>query len=144
MKKLIAIAALVLTGMVASSAAEPKKPAKTPQVQGKWMGNWGGFDAKSGAVAKKEQCKGLDCVVELKEGVWHAVFEGDCGRPYKYTIKMEGRQIGDSVMFKGTTDLGASDGGVYDWIGRANDKEFVGFYTSAHHVGVFRLTRDGK
>ena len=54
---------------------------------------------------------------------------------------MEGRQAGETVMFKGTVDLGEQDGGVYDWIGRANDTEFAGFYTSSHHVGVFRLTR---
>ena len=44
-------------------------------------------------------------------------------------------------MFKGTTDLGAQDGGVYDWVGRANAKQFVGFYTSAFATGTFSLTR---
>jgi hypothetical protein len=67
--------------------------------------------------------------------------EGDCGRPYKYTIKMEGRLVGKVVMFKGTTDLGAKDGGVFDWIGRATDKEFVGFFTSAYYTGTFNLAR---
>jgi hypothetical protein len=75
--------------------------------------------------------------------------EGECGRPYKYTIKMEGRQAGAVVLFKGTTDLGEKDGGVYgqkdggvyDWVGRATDKEFVGFYTIAHYMGVFQLAR---
>jgi hypothetical protein len=54
---------------------------------------------------------------------------------------MDGRQAGEVVLFKGTTDLGEKDGGVYDWIGRATDKEFIGFYTSAKYAGVFRLTR---
>ena len=54
---------------------------------------------------------------------------------------MEGRQAADTVLFRGTTDLGEADGGVYDWVGRASDKEFAGFYSSSHHVGVFRLTR---
>ena len=27
------------------------------------------------------------------------------------------------------------------WIGRATDKEFVGFYTNAFYTGVFTLTR---
>jgi hypothetical protein len=76
-----------------------------------------------------------------KDGVWQATFEGECGRPYKYVIKMDGRQAGDAVLFKGTTDLGEKDGGVYDWVGRATDKEFIGFYTSAHHTGVFQLSR---
>ena len=43
--------------------------------------------------------------------------------------------------FKGTADLGQKDGGVYDWIGRAVDNEFVGFYTSAGYTGVFNMTR---
>ena len=46
---------------------------------------------------------------------------------------MEGRQVGKAVMFKGTVDLGKNDGGVFDWIGRANDKEFIGFFTSAFY-----------
>ena len=54
---------------------------------------------------------------------------------------MEGRLVGGVVMFKGTADLGARDGGVYDWIGRAVDGEFVGFYTSATYTGVFSMTR---
>ena len=37
--------------------------------------------------------------------------------------------------------LGAKDGGVYDWIGRANEKEFVGFFTSAFYTGTFNLAR---
>jgi hypothetical protein len=84
----------------------------------------------------------LDCkVTVLANGEYGAVFEGECGRPYKYTIKMMGRGAGGSVLFKGTTDLGEQDGGVYDWIGRATDKEFQGFYTSASHAGTFTLTR---
>ena len=46
-----------------------------------------------------------------------------------------------AVLFKGTADLGPKDGGVYDWIGRATEKEFVGFYTNACYTGVFTLTR---
>ena len=33
--------------------------------------------------------------------------------------------VGNVVMFKGSADLGQRDGGVYDWIGRANADEFV-------------------
>jgi hypothetical protein len=80
-------------------------------------------------------------MVVRKGDTWQATFEGECGRPYKYTIKMDGRQAGDVVLFKGTTDLGEKDGGVYDWIGRATQKEFIGFYTSAKYSGVFQLAR---
>jgi hypothetical protein len=89
-------------------------------------------------AAKKPWVAGIE---KNKAGVWEALFEGDCGRPYKYTIKMLGRQAGDVVLFQGSADLGEKDGGVYDWIGRASDKEFVGFFTSGYYTGVFNLAR---
>jgi hypothetical protein len=116
--------------------------APVPDIAGQWTGTWGVYNPAQGTTPPKDICKQLDARVEQpKDGVWHAVFEGDCGRPYKYTIKMEGRQVGKAVMFKGTTDLGAKDGGVFDWIGRANDKEFIGFFTSANYTGTFNLSR---
>ncbi len=90
----------------------------------------------------KEQCKTLTAKVSKKDDGYQATFEGDCGRPYKYSISMEGRAAGKTVLFKGTADLGPKDGGVYDWIGRATEQEFVGFYTNAYYTGVFTLTRD--
>jgi hypothetical protein len=121
---------------------EPTTPGKPPNVTGAWTGTWGPYapQAPVEKEAKKVEMR-LDCDVVLKDGTWQATFEGECGRPYKYTIKMEGRQAGGVVLFKGTTDLGEKDGGVYDWIGRATDTEFIGFYTSAKYTGVFRLTR---
>jgi hypothetical protein len=106
------------------------------------VGVWGPYQPKPASAPAKEHCKRLDCKVEVKGGVWHATFEGEGGRPYKYTITMKGRRgAGGVVLFKGTTDLGEKDGGVYDWISKADGKEFVGFYTSARCTGFFRLTR---
>ena len=86
-------------------------------------------------------CAKLSAKIAPKGDGWEAVFEGDCGRPYKYSITMDGRTAGAAVMFKGTADLGVQDGGIYDWIGRADNREFVGFFTSAFTTGVFSLTR---
>lgn len=127
------------TGSVLSE--DEPAPTKTPEVTGAWTGVWGPYNPAQSATLAKEQCKALDCRVVRKDGVWQATFEGECGGPYKYVIKMEGRQAGNAVLFKGTTDLGPKDGGVFDWVGRATDKEFVGFYTSARYTGVFQLTR---
>lgn len=115
-----------------------------PDITGEWTGVWSSYNPSKGSGSEKELCKKLTCTIANKDGVWQATFEGDCGRPYKYQIKMEGRQIGKVVLFKGTTDLGAQDGGIYDWIGRANDKEFVGFFTNAFLTGTFNLTREKK
>jgi hypothetical protein len=129
----------VAAGLGLALAADAPK-AKPADVVGNWTGEWGPYSPAAGAVPK-DKCKGLDCKVVRNGDVWHATFEGECGRPYKYTIKMEGRQVGDVVLFKGTVDLGAADGGVYDWIGRAGEKDFVGFYTSGHYTGVFTMKR---
>ncbi len=147
------MAAVVAAGLTrADDTAKTAKPAaKAPAVAGNWTGDWGMYSPppKSGevpAALKKmmypELCKQMDCKVEpMPDGNWQATFQGECGRPYKYTIKMIGRQAGTVVLFQGSADLGEKDGGVYDWIGRANDKEFVGFFTSQGHTGTFRLTR---
>jgi hypothetical protein len=121
-------------------AQSPGTPER-PDIAGEWTGTWATYSPAQGAVPPKDICKSLGCKVTYKDGVWEATFEGDCGRPYKYTIKMEGRQVGKVVMFKGTTDLGVKDGGVFDWIGRATEKEFVGFFTSGYYTGVFNLSR---
>jgi hypothetical protein len=160
--KIVALG-LLMTGVVgvgltrAQDAKQDTKPEKqaeklpAPKVSGGWTGDWGMYSPppKSGevpAATKKfmypEQCKQMDAKVEeMPDGKWQATFEGECGRPYKYTIKMEGRQAGNVVMFQGSADLGEKDGGVFDWIGRANDKEFIGFFTSKGYTGVFRMAR---
>lgn len=136
--------ALAFGSVIATAQTQPQTPQpkdQGPDIAGAWTGTWGTYSPAQGTTPPKDICKKLDAKVELKDGVWLASFEGDCGRPYKYSIKMEGRPIGKVVMFKGTTDLGTKDGGVFDWIGRANDKEFVGFFTSAYYTGTFNLSR---
>lgn len=128
---------ILFIGIGLAQTAQPE----APNINGDWSGTWGSYSPAKGTTPPQTICKNLTAKVELKNGVWLAAFEGDCGRPYKYEIKMEGRQIGKAVMFKGTTDLGPKDGGVFDWIGKANEKEFVGFFTSAGYTGTFYLTR---
>src|SRR2546428_8888773 len=142
-----ALLSFVLIAGIGVAIAQTQNPETTqtkdpgPDITGAWTGTWGVYNPAQGTTPPKDICKKLDAKVERKDNVWEAVFEGDCGRPYKYTIKMEGRQIGKVVLFKGAADLGPRDGGVYDWIGRANDQEFVGFFTSAGYTGVFSLSK---
>jgi hypothetical protein len=135
--------------LAAAGAIQNKEgAAEVPGVAGAWVGTWGPYappqaGTPPGPTTPRPEAR-LDCkVVALPEGKWQTTFEGECGRPYKYTIKMLGRTAGSVVLFQGSADLGEKDGGVYDWIGRATEKEFVGFYTSASHTGHFRLTRPG-
>jgi hypothetical protein len=150
MTRRLVCAALLAAGLTVTAGADdpkpkPKKaPAPTPDVAGKWVGTWGPLDAKPGKQAKSPSELTMECnVVKGEDGGWQATFEGECGRPYKYTIKMAGRSAAGAVLFKGSTDLGAEDGGLYDWIGRADGAEFVGFYTSERYTGLFRLSRPG-
>jgi hypothetical protein len=138
------LSSLVLMMLVVGVSAQTPTPQAAPQqpgIAGDWTGTWGTYSPAQGTTPPKDMCKSLTAKVENKDGAWLAMFEGDCGRPYKYNIKMEGRQVGKVVLFKGTVDLGPQDGGVYDWIGKASDKEFVGFFTSAFYTGTFNLTR---
>ena len=63
-----------------------------------------GGDASAGAVRE------ASATVTQKGDVYEAAFEGDCGCLRVHHI-MEGRAVGDIVMFKGTVNLGARDGG---------------------------------
>jgi hypothetical protein len=131
-------AGLLIVGIALTlTAAEPSGPAVT----GNWVGEWGAFNPARSTEVDPALCKQLDCVVSLQDGVWSARFEGECGRPYKYSITMTGRRSGDVILFQGSADLGLEDGGVHDWIGRATAEEFIGFYSSAHHTGFFRLKK---
>jgi hypothetical protein len=130
-------AALVICaarGGYAGYKTDPNQPK--PEVAGAWTGTWSITSGEHAGAAMK-----LDCAVVEKKGKWQATFEGECGRPYKYTVKMDGRQSGKAVLFKGTTDLGEKDGGIFDWVGRATEKEFVGFYASGAYTGSFKLAR---
>ena len=131
--------AVIAAGHGLAAAADAPKPAGPPNIVGLWTGNWGTFDPATLSKVAKETCKSLDCTVGLKDGAWVATFEGECGGPYKYTIKMEGRQSGDVVLFTGSVDLGEKGGGIYDWVGRATDKDFVGFYTIRVMSAFFSL-----
>ena len=141
-RSMAAVASVLLLTVIGVHTQERRGgPATPPDVSGTWTGTWSAYNPAQPSTPPKEQCAKLQAKVEKKGDGYEATFEGDCGRPYKYTITMEGRASSGVVLFKGTADLGPKDGGVYDWIGRATAKEFVGFYTNAYYTGVFNLTR---
>lgn len=115
-------------------------PAAPVHVAGHWSGTWTPFDPARDA-APREPSQRMDAHVEADGDGWRARFEADCGGPYTFAVAMGGRRAGHVVLFKGTADLGPHDGGVFEWIGRATESEFAGFYVSAHYTGVFSLAR---
>lgn len=135
------IVVILSLGIAFARGQNSQTKTEVPDIIGEWTGDWGPFNPATGMGMVKGLCKTLTCKVEYKDNIYIAIFEGDCGRPYKYTIKMEGRQVGKAVLFKGTVDLGEKDGGIFDWIGKATEKEFVGFFTSANGTGTFVLSK---
>jgi hypothetical protein len=138
---LILMLLVATVGLGARQQERGRGPQPPPEITGAWSGTWSAYSPSKPSTPPKEMCAKLSANITRKgDDAWQAVFEGDCGRPYKYTITMEGRLVGSAVLFKGSVDLGAKDGGVYDWIGKATNNEFIGFYTSAAYTGVFSLT----
>src|SRR5439155_11684920 len=124
------------------TSARREDQRSAPRVEGTWIGEWQPSDAANASVARGPGRKEIRCIVEDRGGgLWHATFEGESGHAYKYSVEMEGRLEGGAVLFKGSADLGERNGGVFDWLGRATEEQFVGYYSSAHYTGVFSLKR---
>jgi hypothetical protein len=134
----LVVAAMAAADVLGQRGRGPQDP---PDIAGKWTGTWSSFNPAQATAQPKEMCKQLDAEVVKNGEAWVATFEGDCGRPYKYKISMNGRLAGGVVLFTGTADLGAQDGGAFDWVGRATNNELIGFYTSAYATGFFNMTR---
>ena len=123
-------------------AAAQSRSLATPRVEGTWTGQWEPSAAANASVARGGGRPEIVCVVEARGGgTWHATFEGESGHPYKYSVAMKGRQVGSAILFKGSIDLGQQNGGVFDFLGRATEQQFVGYYSSARYTGVFSLRR---
>ena len=144
---ILAAAAALTTASLALAGGLAQE--KRPEVTGGWTGIWGAYAPpplpgepapEKPKITAYPNMK-LDASVVYRDRKWESTFTGDAGGVFKYTVQMTGRQAGDVVLFQGTADLGEKGGGVYDWIGRATDKEFIGFYTSSRHTGSFRLAR---
>jgi ArsR family transcriptional regulator len=125
-----------------SGARSARRPAPAPRVEGRWSGQWQPSGAANASTARGQGRKEIACVVKsVGGGTWHATFQGESGHAYAFNVIMHGRQEGDAVLFKGSADLGEQNGGVFDWLGRATERQFVGYYSSAHYTGVFSLKR---
>ena len=137
----LGVLVMVMAWSPIGAAQRGRGPQGPPDIVGKWTGTWNYLNPAQTTAQPKELCKKLDADVVRNGDKWTATFEGDCGRPYKYKVSLDGRSVGNVIMFQGTVDLGAQDGGIFDWIGRATGTEFIGFYTSASATGSFNLTR---
>src|SRR5687768_1252712 len=100
MQRLTYLLVLILATSVVSPHAQGARgrgPQGPPNITGTWAGTWSAYNPARATAPPKELCAKLTASIAQKGDAWQAVFEGDCGRPYKYMITMEGRQAGGAV-----------------------------------------------
>ncbi|QDT38287.1 hypothetical protein [Stratiformator vulcanicus] len=123
---ILAACLLMPVGIVSSAgAAEPSL---------KWVGTWA-------AEGKEEHCKELRCEAEQVDGdQWKAKFTGVCSEKFCFYVEMNGKAVGEKIIFSGETDLGEDNGGLYTWSGEIVGDEFKGQYAaSAGKKGTFEM-----
>jgi len=100
----------------------------------RWAGTW--------QAAGQEECKELTCTAKHVSGKkWTAEFKGVCSKRFCFNVTMTGRKVGEEIRFKGTTDLGKKNGGVYQWEGTIKAGKFTGTYEStAGKKGTFEMS----
>lgn len=115
-----------LTSSTPTGKTEPALPSR-------WAGTWQAADGEHGGE--------LRCVALHVEGDrWEATFSGYCNRQFVYEVKMQGRQVGETINFTGKADLGDKDGGIYTWMGELANDRFKGSYRSASgKTGSFEM-----
>ena len=102
---------------------------------GSWEGGW--YIGNSPEPAGWVKCTS----VRVGNDVWKAVFETGFGGEAIYEFDVEGKLVGDRVVFEGKVDLGQTSGGVFTWRGEADGDKFGGTYSSSFVKGRFDLLK---
>lgn len=123
-------------------------PAPTPAWEdpatGAWKGDW---YFKMGESSLKGGM--LECVVTREEeDLWNAIFtaqwgmtNANQGQTGSYTVSLEGRRQGDTVVFGGSVNLGSGSGGVFEWTGTVSKEKFLGVYDNPNVKGTFEMIK---
>ena len=87
----------------------------------------------------------LNCTITpTGDGQWDALFFATFGGQGEYEVELNGTTVDDTIVFKGSVDLGATSGGVFDWTGVIEGDNFDGSYTSKFINGTCKMTRAEK
>jgi len=124
-----------LIGCARAPEAWVDSPATRSPVTGLWIGTWKEMNHPGEGRTLRCTC------LQTGTGQWKATFDAECGRPASFTFDLQGRQIGDRVVFEDTVDLGPENGGVYHWRGEVNGSEFTGTYKSEGYDGGFQMVK---
>jgi hypothetical protein len=72
------------------------------------------------------------------------VFSATFGGAGEYDVELAGVTEGETIVFKGSVDLGETSGGVFDWNGSISGEVFDGSYTSQFINGTFKMVKAEK
>ncbi len=126
---------VLLTPMLTGGCGHLRDGGSSEIVSGYYDGDWYGPNAE-------EPLGELACMIVRRDGeTWDATFSATFGGFGEYDVRLEGRRVGDKVVFGGSVDLGETSGGVFDWNGEIVDERFTGTYTSRFINGTFRMVK---
>ena len=127
--------AVILAAVLSGGCAHLREGESAVMVSGSYDGDWYGPNAE-------RPLGELSCtIVRRDRETWDAVFFASFGGFGEYDVRLEGRRVGERVVFDGSIDLGETSGGVFDWTGEIVGERFTGTYTSRFISGTFRLVK---
>ena len=132
------ITAALITGCASNGGGYNEAPVEADIATGYYAGNWYGPNPD-------RVLGGLWCTVTpAGEDKWDAKFVATFGETGEYDVSLQGKREGNRVVFGGVEDLGASEGGAFDWTGYIEGDNFNGEYTASTYKGTFKMYRTEK
>lgn len=129
------ITSMLLTACHTATKSNTLAPDEQSTVTGKWVGTWW-------YEGKMNEGQPLLCTCQqIGPNQWTATFDAQYGQRTLYTFDITGKQVGSAVLFEGAVDLGAEQGGIYNWQGEAIGDTFNGKYQSQQAQGGFQMKK---
>jgi len=105
-------------------------------VMGNWEGRWSGLDFGEGPISAQ--------IIAEGKGSFRAVISVSVEGSGPFAGEMKGEDKGDTVVFKGTVDVGSEYGGVYEIVGAVSKATFAGDFSGSQSRGGFELKKVRK
>ncbi len=134
----VATLTVVLAAMQTGCAHTSKDETTMDTVSGYYAGDWFGPNPEKSLGT-------LNCTITPKgKDAWDAYFVATFGEVGEYEVPLEGKREDGKVVFGGAVDLGASEGGVFEWTGEIVGDEFNGIYKARGYTGTFKMVKAEK
>lgn len=105
-------------------------------VMGNWEGRWWGSDFAEGPIAAQ--------IIAEGKRKFRAVLSVNVEDTGPFAGELRGEDRGETVVFKGTVDVGSQYGGVYTITGEIAGTDFTGNFSGSENSGKFELKKVRK